>query len=212
MNLSDKGESRVRGYLFILERSLRTFLPPPVVSDATREVESHIRERVAEADGSPNERDALERILTELGSPLRVARAYASEITIDEAVTTGRLGAVLRAVWHVATTSVGGFFGGLALLVGYTFGLGFVAIAILKPIFPANVGLWTRNGVPVSFGAMFPPPPGETLVTGAWVYFVGLGLGLTGLVLTHRAARRWLAWLRSRRRPAAQRFNDDMSA
>src|SRR5512140_3614923 len=132
MNLSEKGESRVRGYLFILERSLRTFLPREVVADATREVESHIRERAGEADGSPNERDALERILTELGSPLRVARAYASEITIDEAVTTGRLGAVLRAVWHVATTSVGGFFGGLMLLFGYAIGLGFLVVAVLK--------------------------------------------------------------------------------
>ncbi len=208
MNLSDKGESRVRGYLFILERSLRTFLPPTVVSDATREVESHIRERVAEADGSPNEREALERILTDLGTPLRVARAYASEVTIDEAVTTGRLGAVLRAIWHVTTTSIGGFFGGFALFTGYILGLGFLSIAVLKPIFPANTGLWVRNGVPVSFGIDFPGPSNATLVTGPWVYFVGLGFGLAFLVITHRAARRWLAWLRSRRRPAAPRFDE----
>ena len=47
MKISEVGESRVRGYLFVLERSLRTFLPREVVADAAREVESHIRERIA---------------------------------------------------------------------------------------------------------------------------------------------------------------------
>jgi hypothetical protein len=58
--LSDTGESRVNGYLFVLERSLRTFLPQEVVRDAVREIESHVRERVAAADGMPDERRTLE--------------------------------------------------------------------------------------------------------------------------------------------------------
>lgn len=32
MKLSDSGESRVRGYLFVFERSLRTFLPRDIAS------------------------------------------------------------------------------------------------------------------------------------------------------------------------------------
>src|SRR4051794_41591647 len=60
MNLSDTGESRVNGYLFVLERSLKSFLPTDVVRDATREIESHVRERVASHNGAPNEREALE--------------------------------------------------------------------------------------------------------------------------------------------------------
>ncbi len=50
MKLSGVGESRVRGYLYVLERSLRTFLPREVVADAVREVESHIRERLDQID------------------------------------------------------------------------------------------------------------------------------------------------------------------
>lgn len=42
MNLSEAGESRIRGYLFMLESSLRTFLKRDVAADAVREVESHI--------------------------------------------------------------------------------------------------------------------------------------------------------------------------
>ena len=41
MNLSQGGESRVNGYLFVLERSLKSFLPIDIVRDATREIESH---------------------------------------------------------------------------------------------------------------------------------------------------------------------------
>jgi uncharacterized membrane protein len=91
VHLSETGESRINGYLFVLERSLRSFLPPEVVRDAVREIESHLRERVLSADGAPNEREALEKILAELGPPLRVAQAYSAERTIDEAVATGRI-------------------------------------------------------------------------------------------------------------------------
>ena len=45
MTLTEVGESRINGYLFILERSLRSFLPRETAADAVREVESHIRER-----------------------------------------------------------------------------------------------------------------------------------------------------------------------
>src|SRR3954452_17635144 len=104
MQLTDSGESRVNGYLFILERSLKTFLPPDVVRDAVREIESHVRERVLSANGAPNERDAVEKILAELGPPLRVAQAYSTERTIDEAVATGRFVPMVRAVAHLALT------------------------------------------------------------------------------------------------------------
>src|SRR5215468_5941893 len=90
VKLSESGESRINGYLFVLERSLNTFLPRETARDAVREIESHVRERIAGTDATPNEREALERILQELGPPLRVAQAYSAERTIDEAVTTGR--------------------------------------------------------------------------------------------------------------------------
>src|SRR5476649_1251139 len=106
MQLTDTGESRVNGYLFVLERSLKSFLPPEVVRDAVREIESHLRERIASADGAPNEREVVERILAELGPPLRVAQAYSAERTIDEAVTTGRVVPMARAVWHLAVTTL----------------------------------------------------------------------------------------------------------
>jgi hypothetical protein len=91
MNLSDVGEGRLRGYLFILGRSLRSFLPPETARDALREIEGHIRERLDRAEPGEGEAQTVERVLAELGPPLRVAQAYSTELTVDEAVATGRL-------------------------------------------------------------------------------------------------------------------------
>jgi hypothetical protein len=53
MNLSEAGEARINGYLFLLDKSLRTFLRREIAADAVREVASHIRERVAETEAMP---------------------------------------------------------------------------------------------------------------------------------------------------------------
>ena len=199
MNLTETGESRINGYLFVLERSLRSFLPVEVVRDAVREIESHLRERVLSADGATNEREALEKILAELGPPLRVAQAYSAERTIDEAVATGRFVAIVRAVGHLASTTMIGFWAALGLLIGYLTSFCFVAIAVLKPIFPNNVGVQYVHGFPLGIGAHFPLNPGTELGGSYWVIPFALFCGLGIFVGTHRGARRYLAWWRGRR-------------
>ena len=201
MNLSETGESRVNGYLFVLERSLSAFLPRDNVRDAVREIESHVRERVAAADGAADERVALENILAQLGPPLRVAQAYSAERIVDEAIATGRVVPMLRAVWHLAVTTAVGFGAALAVFIGYAIGVAFIAIAVLKPIFPDNVGFWVRDDAetPFRLGATFPAPAGEHLVGGYWVIPIALFLGLTVLVLNHRGTKKFLVWWRARR-------------
>ncbi|MFN8058082.1 MAG: hypothetical protein U0Q12_02890 [Vicinamibacterales bacterium] len=211
MILSKSGELRVGGYLFLLEQSLRTCLPRDVAADAVREIESHLRDRVAAADATPDERAALERILTELGSPLRVAQAYSAERVVDEAVVTGRFVPTVRAIALLAVSTVAGFFAALGLFIGYTLSLSFLAVALLKPVFPDNVGFAFVDGWPVSLSAQFPVPPNVDLRGGYWVIPVALLLGLGSFVLTQRLARRFLAWMRSRRtliREAAHRSVD----
>ncbi len=196
MILSDVGESRVNGYLYVLERSLATFLPATVVRDAVREIESHLRERIDAVGSVADERATLEQILRELGPPLRVAQAYSAERTLDEAVVTGRFVPIVRAFWHLAVTSVLGFLAALGLFAGYICGLAFLAIALLKPIFPNNVGFWSVNGKGISLGIKFATD--QTPAGGYWVILIGLFFGLGLLVLSQRGARRFLAWWRKR--------------
>jgi hypothetical protein len=203
VKLTETGESRVNGYLFVLERSLKTFLPHDAVRDAVREIESHLRERVMAAGGAPNERDAVERILAQLGPPLRVAQAYSAERTIDEAVTTGRFVPMMRAIGHLALTTMVGFWTAFGLFVGYLMSFAFIALAVLKPIFPDNVGMVYKHGFPIGFGAQFPVQPGATLATGYWMIPVSLFCGLGIFVGTHRGARKFLAWWRASRTASA---------
>ncbi len=209
MTLSDTGQSRVNGYLFVLERSLGTFLPREVTRDAVREIESHLRDRIAAAAAVPDERVALERVLAELGPPLRVAQAFSAERIVEEAVTTGAFVAIVRAVWHAAAMTATGFAAALGLFCGYAAGAGFIAIGALKIVFPANVGIWVTNGgIPLAFAAKFPVPPDERLVGGYWVVPLAVGAGLAVLVGTHRAARRYLGRVRERWASRAQRNYD----
>ena len=198
MTLSDTGESRVRGYLYLLQRSLRASVSSTLSADAVREVESHIRERIAESPGMPNEREALETILTRLGSPSTVARAYSLEMIMEEGATGGRVTAVFRSLFHGAGIGIVEFLTALLLFTGYASGWSFISIAILKPIFPNNVGLWVHEGF--SLGGEFPAPEGVTPLGGYWIIPICLLIGLGVLVLTHRFARRWIAGLRERLR------------
>lgn len=206
VKLSESGESRVNGYLFVLERSL-TFLPRETARDVVREIDSHLRDRIAAADARPDERAALEKILNDLGPPLRVAQAYSVERAVDEAVTTGRIWAMLRAVWHVAMSGVTGFFAGFLVLWGYVIGAALVVLGMLKPVFPENVGFWVNNesawkGFELAFRMGFGPGVrSEHLVGGYWVMPICIVAGLGLVFLTHRGARAFLNWWRRRRLP-----------
>jgi hypothetical protein len=116
---------------------------------------------------------------------------------------------MLRAIFNLAATTVGGFLAALLLLVGYMTGASFLAIAVLKPIFPNNVGFFSVNG-PGSFPTSLSvdPSPATLPAGGNWVILIGLVFGLGFLVLTHRGARKFLSWIRERRsRPVADVFS-----
>lgn len=200
MNLSDAGESRIRGYLFLLEQSLRTFLRRDVAADAVREVESHIRERVLDDDGMPNERDALNRLLEAMGPPHRLARVYSAELAVDEAVTTGRFVATVRAIFAMAFYTTEGFFVAFGLLCGYLISIAMLLVAVLKPFFPNNVGIVTVNGEFLSVGLQRSLPPGAIVSYGWLVPLVGAVAGSLGLWLTHRGTRAYLQRVRRRRK------------
>ena len=202
MKLSEAGVARVRGYLYILERSLQKRLPRAVARDATREIETHILARVAATDAVGDERLALERILAELGAPMRVAAAYSADKNLDDAVRTGRVLAIFRSITNAAVTTAFGFFAAIALFTGYVSGIAFVIIGLAKPIFPNNVGIWRVNGpvsIPTSIGFQWDTT--ETPAGGNWIIVIGLAGGLAILTVTHWGARAFLRWYRARRTP-----------
>lgn len=202
MKLSDAGTTRLRGYVWLLDRSLQSRLPRGAARDALKEIESHLHARIAETDAAGDERVALERILAELGSPLRVAQAYSADRNLDDAVETGRVLAIVRSIANAAFATMFGFIAAIVLFTGYVSGIALVVIGLAKPIFPNNVGFWRVNGpsnMPTSLG--FKWSTTETPAGGDWVIVIGLGAGLALLALTHWGARVFLRWYRARRTP-----------
>jgi hypothetical protein len=204
--LTETGTSRVNGYLFVLERSLVTCLPRENVRDVVREIDSHLRERIAAAQAMPDERTTLENILRELGPPQRVAQAYSLERTVGEAVDTGNVSAIVRAVWHVAMSGISSFFVALGLFVGYFAGAVLIAFAVMKPLFPGNIGIWVGDrsiseGVDIGWhaGVNVAAASHGHDVAGYWVIPIFLMAGFGLLFLTTRGARKFLGWWRRRR-------------
>jgi hypothetical protein len=200
VKLSDAGQSRFRGYLFMLERALQSMMTRDAARAASRDIESRIRARVEAVDAGGDERAALERVLGQFGAPERVARSYAVDRTLEEAVTTGRVLSILRAIVQAAFTTTVGFLAAIVLFTGYVAGFAFLIIGIAKPIFPDNVGFWTEDGfrgLPTNLGFRWGTT--DTPAGGNWVIVIGLGAGLVLLALTHWGARSFLAWYRERR-------------
>jgi HAAS domain-containing protein len=204
VTLSETGQSRVNGYVFVLERSLVAVLPRDVARDAVREIDSHLRDRIAATAATPDERAALEKILSELGPPQRVAQAYSVERTVDEAVITGKLFAIVRAVWHVAMSGISGFLAALGVFIGYAIAAAFLILGIMKPVFPGNIGFWVNDDGPL-YGfdlswrmGVGPGVRHEHLAGGYWVVPICLVVGFGLLFLTHRGARKFLKWWRTR--------------
>jgi hypothetical protein len=200
VKLSEAGQARLRGYLFMLERALQSEMTKDAARAASRDIESRIRARVDAVDAGGDERAALERVLGQFGAPERVARLYAADRTLEEAVTTGRVLSILRAIVHAAFTTVFGFIAAIFLFTGYVSGLAFLLIGLAKPIFPNNVGFWTEDGfrgLPTNLGFRWDTT--DTPAGGNWVIAIGLGAGIVLLALTHWGARSFLAWYRERR-------------
>jgi hypothetical protein len=200
VTLSEAGLARVRGYLFMLERALQAEMPRDAARSAARDIESRIKARVEQAPAGGDERAALESVLSHFGAPGRVARVYAADRTLEEAVTTGRVPAILRAIVHAAFTTIFGFIAAVVLFTGYVAGFAFLVIGLAKPIFPDNVGFWSEDGfrgLPTNLG--FRWDTADTPAGGNWVIAIGLSAGLVLLALTHWGARSFLAWYRERR-------------
>jgi hypothetical protein len=108
--------------------------------------------------------------------------------------------AVVRSLFHAATTGVMAFLAAFGLFVGYSMGVAFILVAILKPILPNNVGVWTTSdGTFNSSGVNFPGVrEGLVFHTSYWIIPAALLIGLVLLLVTHVLARRWIAWFRNR--------------
>src|SRR5262249_18174142 len=72
-------------------------------------------------------------------------------------------------------------------------------VAVLKPVFPNNVGVFTVNGEFLGVGLQIRLPPGTVVSYGWLVPLVSAVVGSLGFWLTHRGTRAYLRRVRRRR-------------
>ena len=161
---------------------LRAHLGPMTIAEReeiVREIAAHIRDSAEMQGGSPD------GVLARLGPAEELARQYRDGMLIRRASRSVSPILLLRGALRLATKGISGIFVFFVGMFGYVIGGGLVLEAILKPIFPANTGLWIRDGVLVSSGTLFPvPAPPAHEVLGMWYVPIALVLGSLTLLGT----------------------------
>jgi uncharacterized membrane protein len=108
--------------------------------DIVEEIRMHMRERCGEPQIS------IEAILSGLGPADELAQQYRTGLLVQKARHSISPLVILRATLRWATTGVEGFLVFIIALWGYGMGVAFLLLALLKPIFPKNTGLWSGPG------------------------------------------------------------------
>ncbi|HWY22839.1 MAG TPA: hypothetical protein VNX26_16545 [Candidatus Acidoferrum sp.] len=191
MNPTQEHWLQVDNYLSKLRKSL-PHMPVEDREEIVREISAHIRECTQEPHNS------IDNTLKRLGSPERLASRYGHDRLMRRASRGFSPVLILRVTLALARRGAEGFALFLGALVGYGMGGGLVLTAILKPIFPRNVGLWMGPGV-FDFGFHVPrysDPVHEVL--GHWYIPIALGVGYFFIWLTTSGIRWYLRRTRQR--------------
>lgn len=191
MNPAQEHWLHVDSYLSKLRKNL-PHMPVEEREEIVREISAHIRESAQEPDSS------IDNVLKRLGSPESLASQYGHDRLMRRASRSFSPLLILRVTLALAKRGAEGFALFFGTAVGYALGGGLMLTALLKPIFPRNVGLWMGPGV-FDFGFRVPrysDPVHEVL--GRWYIPIALGVGYFFIWLTTHGIRWYLR--RSRQR------------
>lgn len=183
----ERPQSQVDAYLAAL-RSHLAGLPAADIEEILREFHGHIVERAAEG-ASQEAGTPIEQILQQLGSPEQIGSLYRADAMVAHARASFSPSLIIRTTVRWATRTGLGFAAFLAGFVGYAIGAALIVCAVLKPIFPADVGLWMGlHGMVL--GAAMPRPQGHELL--GWLIIpYGLGVGVA-FILGTTVFLRWM--------------------
>ncbi len=186
------GHDQIQNYLDELSRHLKK-VSPDTRDEIVREISSHIHDSLTEPGAT------LGTILARLGSPQQVASGYCDRILMKRASRSYSPFTVLRAALRLATRGLFGVVIFLCAVFGYLLGGGLVLLGFLKPIFPANTGLWIGGPGSPNSGLLFPAPTAPAHeVLGIYFTPLALFLGCLLILLTTliirfvlRTSRQW---------------------
>lgn len=172
-------DASLAAYLAKLDRALRS-LPVEERASIIAEITSHIGDSVAQR--------SLAETLENLGDPLDLARAFLDQRKLEDAVVRSAHLPLLIAILEKAGRSAAAAVLGFLAVSFYLCAAAFAAMAVLKPILPLQVGLWTGPQL-FAFAIMDKPQLDTTELLGYAIIPVAIALGI-GSFLAGRALTR----------------------
>ena len=194
MTPETESADRIERYLLRFRLAL-TGIAQSDREDLVSEIRSHIVERLE--DPSRPLDQVVAETLDKLGAPEMLAARYHTEGLLDRARATMSPVLLLRATMRWAMTGIRGFFAFWVLFIGYFTAAGFYICALVKPLFPDNVGLYWGPDT-YGIGIRFPGEPHENDILGMWLPPVALALGCLCIIGTTKFVR----WMISKRKSA----------
>jgi uncharacterized membrane protein len=192
MSASSTQPDAVELYLMHLNAALPDF-PRAERDEFLREIRAHIFEKLRQGGPVP-------AALAALGDPEELARQVRAERSLVQSSRSWSPWVLMRAVARWGLSGVQGFLVFVLALIGYSLAACFYITAVLKPIFPRNIGFYVSNH---NFTiAAWPAPEGHEIL-GPYYTLVAIVLGFLLVAGTSFLLRRVMrkfavvrAWLR----------------
>jgi len=220
MSAGNAGGS-IKQYLVRLRKALGD-VPSTERDEIVEEIRSHILERIEAQE--PATEQVVNEILRAVGDPKELASQYKTEALLRRARTSQSPLLLLRTTLRWAMSGLAGVIAFLVTAVGYGCAAVCYLCALLKPVFPARIGLWLgpehtmtmgywngRISATEVYGIAVRPPASFALGTlsategpvrellGPWLFPVTLLFGVVFLMATTRFARWFIGKFGQRR-------------
>jgi len=152
-------------------------LPQAKREEVVRELRAHVLDRLEQITVPTD--DHCRTVLKAMGTPEEIARQYRVELLLNRSAWRISPWSMLRTLFRWTLTGIQGYIVLMVALLGYTLGASFYITALLKPLFPHNVGVFISD--PGLNLARFPDPPQGSEIFG--IYYVPVAV-LLGFLFT----------------------------
>lgn len=148
-------------------------MPAADRQEFVRELRAHVLDRLDRVAVASDQ--DCRSVLQALGTPEEIARQYRLERILNRSAWKISPLSVLRTLLRWTLTGIQGYIVFMVAVLGYLLSAAFYITALLKPLFPHNVGLFVTNqGIEI---ARFPTMPPGTDLLGVYYIPVAVILG-----------------------------------
>ena len=174
----------IESYFAALDTQLAD-LPKAKRVEVIRELRAHVFDRLEQITVPTD--DDCRVVLQAMGSPQEIGRQYRMELLLNKSAWKISPWSMLRTLFRWTLTGIQGYIVFVLAMLGYTMGGCLYISALLKPLFPHNVGIFISDHA-LNL-ARFPEPPPGTEILGVYFIPVAVFLGFLFTLGTTLAIR-----------------------